>query len=103
MQRAETFQLKKVREVADGRIFTGAMAKEWGLVDELGNFEDAVALTKELADIDGEVNLVYPQKKKLKLLDILLGEAAESMSGILKESMKNNMKGSIDYKWDGLP
>ncbi len=95
--------VEKVREVADGRIFTGAMAKEWGLVDELGNFEDAVALTKELADIDGEVNLVYPQKKKLKLLDILLGEAAESMSGILKESMKNNMKGSIDYKWDGLP
>ena len=90
---------EKVREIADGRIFTGSMAKEWGLVDELGNFEDAVVLTKELAGIDGEVNLVYPQKKKLKLLDILLGEAAESMSDILKDKMKSS---SIEYRWDGF-
>ena len=89
---------EKVREIADGRIFTGAMAKKWGLVDELGNFEDAVTLTKELADIDGEVNLVYPQRKKIRLLDILLGEAAESMSDILK----NSMKSSIEYRWDGF-
>ncbi len=90
---------EKVREIADGRIFTGSMAKEWGLVDQLGNFEDAVTLTKELAEIDGEVNLVYPQKKKIRLLDILLGEAAESVSNILK----NSTKSSIEYRWDGLP
>lgn len=87
--------VEKVREIADGRIFTGAMAKELGLVDQLGNFEDAVTLTKELARIDGEVNLVYPQKKKLKLLDILLGEAANSISDILK----NKTKSSIEYRW----
>ena len=89
---------EKVREIADGRIFTGAMAKELGLVDELGNFEDAVMVTKELAGIDGEANLVYPQKKKLKLLDLLLGEAAESMSDILK----NKLKSTIEYRWDGF-
>ncbi|MBN2418495.1 MAG: signal peptide peptidase SppA [Deltaproteobacteria bacterium] len=91
--------VEKVREIADGRIFTGETAKKWGLVDELGNFEDAIILTKDIAGIDGEVNLVYPQKKKLKLLDILLGEAAESLSNILKNSMKNN---SIEYRWDGF-
>ena len=90
---------EKVREIADGRIFTGAMAKELGLVDELGNFEDAVMLTKELSGIEGEVNLVYPQKKKLKLLDIVMGEAAESISGILKNKLKNG----IEYRWDGMP
>lgn len=90
---------EKVSEIADGRIFTGAMAKKWGLVDQLGNFEDAVTLAKELAEIDGEVNLVYPQKKKLKLLDILLGEATESISNILK----NSTKSSIEYRWDGFP
>lgn len=90
--------VEKVKEIADGRIFTGSMAKEWGLVDELGNFEDAVTLTKELAGIDGEVNLVYPQKKKLKLLDILLGEATESISDLLK----NSAKSSIEYRWDGF-
>jgi protease-4 len=39
---------EKVREIADGRVFTGAMAKEWGLVDRLGNFEDAVALQRNM-------------------------------------------------------
>ena len=90
---------EKVSQIADGRIFTGSMAKNLGLVDQLGNFEDAVALTKKLAGIDGEVNLVYPHKKKLKLLDILLGEAADSMSDILK----NNVKSGIEYRWDGFP
>lgn len=90
--------VEKVREIADGRILTGAMAKEKGLVDQLGNFEDAVTLTKKLAGIDGEVNLIYPQKKKPKLLDILLGEAAESMSDILK----SNTKSDIEYRWDGF-
>lgn len=89
---------EKVREIADGRIFTGSMAKDYGLVDELGNFEDAVNLTKELAGIDGEVNLIYPQRKKLKLLDILMGEAAESISDILK----NSTKSTIEYRWDGF-
>jgi protease-4 len=94
---------EKVREIADGRIFTGAMAKEWGLVDQLGNFADAVTLTKELAKIDGEVNLIYPQKKRLRLLDILMGEATESISDIITNSIKNSLKNSIEYRWDGLP
>ncbi len=88
---------EKVREIADGRIFTGSMAKKLGLVDQLGNFEDAVALTKKLAGIEGEVNLVYPEKKKLRLLDLLLGDTAESVSRIIH----NSMKSGIEYRWDG--
>jgi protease-4 len=44
----------KVREVADGRIFTGRQAKGLGLVDELGNYYDAVRITGKLAGIEGE-------------------------------------------------
>lgn len=43
--------LDQVREFADGRIFTGRRAKELGLVDELGDFDDAVSLAKKMADI----------------------------------------------------
>lgn len=89
---------EKVMEIADGRIFTGAMAKEWGLVDQLGNFQDAVILAKEMAGIEGDVNLVYPQRKKLRLLDIILGEATNSMSQIIRDSMKSR----IEYRWDGF-
>lgn len=43
--------LDQVKEFADGRIFTGRRAKEFGLVDELGDFDDAVSLAKKMADI----------------------------------------------------
>ena len=48
---------KKVLALADGRIFTGRQAKELGLVDQLGNYYDAVALTGELAKIKGEPSI----------------------------------------------
>jgi protease IV len=35
--------LEAVRKLADGRIYTGRQAKENGLVDEIGTYEDAVA------------------------------------------------------------
>jgi len=41
----------KVREIADGRIFTGHQAKEIGLVDELGDREKAIEVAKELTGI----------------------------------------------------
>ncbi len=47
----------KVLQMADGRIFTGRQARNSGLVDELGNYYDAVALTAKLAGIKGEPEL----------------------------------------------
>ncbi|NKB17545.1 MAG: S49 family peptidase, partial [Pseudanabaena sp. CRU_2_10] len=35
--------IEAVRKLADGRIYTGRQAKENGLVDEIGTYEDAVA------------------------------------------------------------
>ena len=37
-----------VREIADGRVFTGEQAVKAGLVDELGNLEDAVKAAANL-------------------------------------------------------
>lgn len=42
---------EKVREVADGRVFTGRQAKELGLVDVMGTRDDAYGLAAELAGI----------------------------------------------------
>ncbi len=44
----------KVLDLADGRVFTGKQAKSNGLIDELGNFYDAIDLTAKLAGIKGE-------------------------------------------------
>ena len=43
---------EKVRSFADGRVFTGAQAKELGLIDELGDEEQARRLAAQLADLD---------------------------------------------------
>lgn len=40
-----------MRKVGDGRVMTGRQAKNLGLVDALGGFEQAVAVAKELAGI----------------------------------------------------
>lgn len=41
----------KVRAIADGRIYTGLQAKNLGLVDEIGNYYDALAAAGELGKI----------------------------------------------------
>lgn len=41
----------KVRSVADGRVYTGLQAKNLGLVDEIGNYYDALMVAGELGKI----------------------------------------------------
>lgn len=72
----------KMDEIADGRIFTGEQALDLGLVDKLGNQQVAIDLAKELLNIKGEPKLLYPKKKKLKLMDLLLDQDLEA--GLLR-------------------
>ncbi|MGB8702596.1 MAG: signal peptide peptidase SppA [Thermosynechococcaceae cyanobacterium] len=46
--------LAELRPLADGRIYTGAQAKAVKLVDSLGNYQDAVKKTAEIARIKGD-------------------------------------------------
>lgn len=68
--------VEQVRPLADGRVFTGAQAKESGLVDELGNFRDAVNSAMALAELEGEPRLVYPERRReFSLRQLLSGGA----------------------------
>ncbi|MGH7255564.1 MAG: signal peptide peptidase SppA, partial [Nitrospirales bacterium] len=42
----------QVRQMADGRIYSGEQAKGLGLVDEVGYLDDAVRLAKDLAKVE---------------------------------------------------
>ncbi len=56
----------KIHAIAQGRVWTGQQAHEFGLVDELGGLDRAIALAKEHAKLDAgkPVTLViYPQKR----------------------------------------
>jgi len=50
--------VERVRELADGRVYTGRQAHELGLVDRLGDFEDAVRVAADMAGIRGEPELI---------------------------------------------
>ena len=65
---------EKVRELADGRIFTGRQAQELGLVDEIGDMTDAIRAAADLAGIEGEPEIVR-KKKKVRFWDVLQGSA----------------------------
>ena len=56
-------EMASIEPIADGRIFTGEEAREMGLVDRLGNFQDAVQWAGELGGIKGEVETIYPEKE----------------------------------------
>ncbi len=51
-----------VLQFADGRILSGRQAKELGLVDTLGSFEDAVRIAGDMVGIK-KPNLIYPPKR----------------------------------------
>jgi protease-4 len=73
----------QVLRIADGRIFTGEQAKALGLVDELGNLEDAVAEAAKMGKISGEPKVVTPPKKGLSLWDLL----REETRSLIEEKM----------------
>jgi len=73
----------KIAALADGRIFSGEQAKSLGLVDELGNLEDAIKSAAEKTGISGEPNVIYPEKKRLSILDYVIEESASKISEVL--------------------
>ncbi len=70
----------RVREIAKGRVWTGAQARSLGLVDELGGFYQAVDKAKTLAGLKGEIRLrrMTPTEGTFEALQNALGVSAMS-------------------------
>ncbi|MCJ7833449.1 MAG: signal peptide peptidase SppA [Deltaproteobacteria bacterium] len=86
VSRGRRLSREQVEKIADGRIFTGQQAKTMGLVDELGSFEDAVELTKKMVGLSGEVKLIFSEKKRFSIWDLIFSE----MMGDIKQSLQSN-------------
>ncbi len=74
--------IDKVREIADGRIFSGRQAIKAGLVDELGDLDHSIKAAAKLAGIKGEPEVIT-KKEKNHLLDLLSGRIQEGVLKIL--------------------
>lgn len=74
----------KVAQIADGRILTGEQAKQLGLVDQLGNLQDAIDAAARMVGIEGKPSVLYP-KKRFSILELLMEGITESILKTLNE------------------
>ena len=74
----------RVRAIAQGRVWTGAQAKDLGLVDQIGGFYQAVDLARGLAGIKGEARLAPFNRSSspFEALQRLLGGAGSDQSRV---------------------
>ncbi len=58
--------IDRVKEIADGRIFTAQQAKEAGLIDEIGYLQDAVEIAKKEAGVSEAKLIVYARPTEFR-------------------------------------
>ena len=64
---------EEIDELAQGRVWVGAQAKQQGLVDELGGLDRAVELVKQKAKIGADQKvLLVPYPPRRSLFDVLM-------------------------------
>lgn len=82
-------KVEDVKAIADGKVWTGQQALPMKLVDQLGDFQDAVDDTAKAVGIKGEPVLVHPEKPRRTLLDVLFGDISEYLPDRAKLMQSN--------------
>ncbi|MFH2066767.1 MAG: signal peptide peptidase SppA [Pseudomonadota bacterium] len=77
--KGRSMDLQEMMSLADGRIFTGEEAKGLGLVDRLGNLEDAIEWAGRLGGIKGKISRIYPEEKGIDLLKEMMGSSVRQI------------------------
>lgn len=86
-----------VRQIADGRIFTGEQALSLKLIDKIGTLQDAIEEAGRLGGIKGEPQVIRPPKKKNPLLDLLVEQSSAKIGDLVRQE-----KGfSLNYEMEG--
>jgi protease-4 len=84
--------------LADGRVFTGRQALAVGLVDELGNLQDAILSVAKMAGIEGEPRVVYPPREKPGVFQYLIQESATQ----LRRGLQEQSATGLQFIWPGI-
>jgi len=96
-------KIKRVKELADGRIYTAKQAKENGLIDEISTRDEAIAAMKEqcgLKDASDQIMSYEPDlgfgNWLMGLIDLGENEAKTEYDQIMK-LMGENQKFTVTY------
>lgn len=79
--------VEDLRKIASGRVWTGVQAKERGLVDVLGNFETAVSIAAEAANVRDDYKLRYYPVQKNFFEEWLGGIEENAETRMLKQEL----------------
>lgn len=104
-------EIDAVKKVAEGRVWTGEQAKEIGLVDELGDLQDALEHALSMSELDEYRIVDYPKMKspfeaffqsfsgvRATFLKIFIGDEYKYIEQLneLKE-MQNGVQAKMPY------
>ncbi|MEM4246703.1 MAG: signal peptide peptidase SppA [Candidatus Woesearchaeota archaeon] len=86
--------VEKVKELAHGFVFTGAQAKELGLVDAIGNKDDAIKYIEQKLNITAET---YEFKPTKSLFEEIIGISSQNIgygigTALTKASISESVK-----------
>ena len=74
--------VEAIEKIAEGRVWTGATAKELGLVDELGGLDKAIEIATQKAEVEAYSLLTYPSKESF-------------FSSLMNEGKNNYIEGQL--------
>lgn len=104
--------VSQVDSLGGGRVYSGLTAKELGLVDMIGGLEDAIAVARGMAGIEGEYRVVeYPELEdplvKLirqmsgdyqdRMIETQLGEYARYFNILKDAKKKQGLQARMEY------
>jgi len=104
VSKGRNIPIAKLKPLADGRVFSGQQALQLGLIDALGDSQDALMLAGKLAGISGKPKIVRDGESFESVLDLL----DSSLSGFLHpeaswiEELKPTASAGLQYRWLGF-
>ena len=93
----------RLDRLATGEIFTATQAKEFGLVDELGFIEDAIARAAELADLGDDSYRVVQFKSPMTILDVFGSVQSQSETSMPWQTLLDMSAPKAYYLFSALP
>ncbi len=86
----------EVDELADGRVYTGRQARDNGLVDEIGTFQDTVDYLAEETGLD-DPPVVHPPEERLGIIEEFFQIVADTSTSTVEEHSRSR----VNYKYVG--
>jgi protease-4 len=95
--RKEHLTRDQVKQLADGRVYTGEEALKEKLIDDLGNYDAALKGTAELVGIKGEPQVVTPPKpRRGSILDLL---TSTDLAGLVSHNTLQPPGSSLQFEY----